>query len=359
MPPGAQVWVSLLPGDAIEEETQVDEFDGTIPGHPELNYMLGADEVFEFNHPEYNFTIDATSLTFGPVGFRDDGINGEAYAVAIGDSFVMGWGVEAQDTWVEQLENQTGVDVANLGMMGASTLKATSILDLYGSQLNPRLILYGVYLNDIDDEVQVRELLAAGQSDQGVEAQIAALENEIPFYRLRAFLNRNLYLYRLFGYYYFAYQGVVCLDNTGGLEHVFDISGWQGRLDLDDPVYVRGLEDLLGNIRDARTRSEAMGADFVLIIMPAKEQIYVEEVAENCQPSLSEAYLMEPVKRLEAFCEAEGLHCLNLVEAMRANGAKEEQVFYPMDAHLNAAGNRMAAGLILDYLSDQNLLPED
>jgi len=44
------------------------------------------------------------SLGFKDIGFRDDGINGEPFAVVVGDSFTFGLGVNATDTWVEILE---------------------------------------------------------------------------------------------------------------------------------------------------------------------------------------------------------------------------------------------------------------
>lgn len=357
MPAAAIQWVAVpVNGERARDLEEPGHYSATVEGHPELNYLFRARESSTLEGREFVFTIDTNALTFGEIGFRDDGIDGEPYAVAVGDSFVLGWGVALEETWGELLEERLGRDVASMGSIGG-TAKTTAILTEFGLLLNPSLVLYGFYPNDIEDNAWLYETIQANAEEDPSAYLAEQLLEEYPLYRLRSFLSRNLYTYRLAGYLYYASQGEVCRYNQNGLNYTFDIDGWRQRLDFSDPNIAHGMDMALEDIRTARQATEDAGAAFVVLILPSKEHIYLEAVTEECRHQLTEDLLDAPIDRIEMLCEEENMHCFNLIDAMLAEGADERQIYFSMDGHWNAEGNQMAADLIYDYLAENDLFP--
>src|SRR5262245_25532459 len=78
------------------------------------------------------FTISTVSLGYDDIGFRDDGLDGEPFAVVLGDSYANCSGVELEECWVEQLEQRVGRDMANLSVLGYSPQQEQRMLTHYG-----------------------------------------------------------------------------------------------------------------------------------------------------------------------------------------------------------------------------------
>jgi lysophospholipase L1-like esterase len=63
------------------------------------------------------------------------------------------------------------------------------------------------------------------------------------------------------------------------------------------------------------------------------------------------------MERMESICEEEGIAFLNLLPAFREAAAREEELFFPRDHHLNEEGHRLAAKHLLNYLLDHESWP--
>jgi len=87
--------------------------------HPYLGIVCKPNiDVLLEGHPDYIYRIKTVSLGDGKVGFRDDGLQGEPFAVGLGDSFTFAVGVDMCDGWVELLEKYSKKDFLNLSGSG-------------------------------------------------------------------------------------------------------------------------------------------------------------------------------------------------------------------------------------------------
>ncbi|MCC6904975.1 MAG: hypothetical protein IT326_03970 [Anaerolineae bacterium] len=353
MPINARLWGTLPEVDNRHER----HMGAAVPGHPELDYLFFAGRSTTTIHPEYTFTVDTSGLTFDEVGFRDEGIEGDPFAVAIGDSFVMGWGVEADETWVELLEQETGRDFANLGVLGSSSIKELGVLERYGLSLQPRLILYGVYANDPADDAWVQAKLAQGMTAE--ELLVQQVTGNSPLYRVRQFFSHNSYLYRFLGYLYYSTrteEAAQCAYEQGDIRYTFDIGGWGKTLAFDDPALEQGLESVVSNIREAQQASSEAGAELVVVVFPAKEQLYPDYLAGPCDAAELAARFEHFNRTIMDLCQQENLHCLDLGSSMLAQGLPADPIYFNVDAHWTPAGNRFAAGIIREYLDSNGFL---
>jgi hypothetical protein len=118
-------------------------------------------------------------------------------------------------------------------------------------------------------------------------------------------------------------------------------------------------ERLLERLRVAVTNG---GAAFAIMIVSTRDQIYPDLWAQvrAATPAMQgrDFDLEAPQRRLLGWCTAQGVPCLALTPAFRdAAGAGGEYLHYPHEGHWTAAGHRLAASHLNDFLRTQRLLP--
>ncbi|HIQ04933.1 MAG TPA: hypothetical protein EYH31_04455 [Anaerolineae bacterium] len=332
----------------------------------------GIDVLLE-GHPEFTYRVRTTSLGLGDVGFRDDGLDKPPFAVAVGDSFTWGYGVEAEQDWVELLEQRTGLDFANLGMPGYGTVQNERVLMRYGLRLRPQLILWGYFPNDLEDSARFQGWLDSGtggsftawKREQKVSAQrqayavaTARANPGSPLLRLRGWLSTHSLTYELVKYtlrrgVYLELRGEVPVRyRKGDLQLVFSptfFSAW----DPDSPLGQRGWQLTQEALRRSRAAAEDSGAVLIVVLIPPKEQVYWPRLAPHVPPYDIE----KPLARMRAFCEQEGIRYIDLTPTFAHHAAADEQLYFNQDGHLNAAGHALAAEVVYAYLQKNSLIP--
>ena len=92
----------------------------------------------------------------------------------------------------------------------------------------------------------------------------------------------------------------------------------------------------------------AAGAD-----LQALQQAF--ETFTRTTQSMEEAY-----RRLCEVAESQGAFCYNMLDDLRALADPDgEPLYFKIDGHLNARGNRAAADLIAAYLQEQNIIDRE
>ncbi len=84
------------------------------------------------------------------LGIRDDPLTprerGEWRALAIGDSYTVGFGVQAYESWPEYLAQELGVNVVNAGVSAYSLRQMRQLAEEWIPRTQPDLMLAGVYM---------------------------------------------------------------------------------------------------------------------------------------------------------------------------------------------------------------------
>ena len=108
-------------------------------------------EFYEKNlaNPETNKRLHDLGFVDNPIeykfnnhGFRTAEFDQKFDMVCFGCSFTMGTGVHAKDTWPEQLQDLTGLKIANLGHAGSSNDTAFRFAQHYLKFLRPRYAIW-------------------------------------------------------------------------------------------------------------------------------------------------------------------------------------------------------------------------
>jgi hypothetical protein len=101
---------------------------------------------------ELGFLNTQIDYQYNSHGFRTAEFDRQFDAVCFGCSFTMGTGVHARDTWPEQLQTLTGLQVANLGHAGSSNDTAVRFALHYLPLLRPR---YAVWLQTDQHRIEL------------------------------------------------------------------------------------------------------------------------------------------------------------------------------------------------------------
>lgn len=292
------------------------------------------------------------------IGFRDDGIQPPVYAIAVGDSFTEGWSIDSAKNWVERLEKRTAHDWVNMGVRAWSSRQIAQIIKTFTPELEPSLVVWAFFINDFGETGLHNQILQEQAAAPVTTALNQLLQNRSAVWELGRF-GLQLGPYRVREpkrtYHY----------TENGLNLLFFPDLWDDQIDPSHDVVRDGMATTEKLILETNQRVREQGHDFLFLIAPAAEQVYLsllrtEMAASAFQAAMGKvdfAYLDGPTDRLLAFCREQELRCLDLTPAFRKMAAQHIQLYIPGDQHWNEAGNQLAADTIYDYLTANHLLP--
>lgn len=143
----------------IIELRYIDQKMGLTYQHKDLGYAFKPDYTFEILNPYGQKILYKTKDIFGDgeFGLRDDGIDKQIFALAVGDSFTFCMHLEDKDCWVEILENLLNLDVINTGVYGYGTyqelIMLKKVLQKLGSRSSEvKYILWQITFTDYQDD---------------------------------------------------------------------------------------------------------------------------------------------------------------------------------------------------------------
>lgn len=299
---------------------------------------------FEGDEAEETYHISTVSLEYTDVGFRDDGLTGDPsestqgkpFALVIGDSYASCASVEMTECWVELLEHQSGKDFANLGVVGYSPQQELGMLTKYGLSLQPKLVLWVFFANDLNEAWRFDQFGSGGVK-----------EGKFWQNPLKTWLARNSAIYAIgsfFWYNRYLFSNLVKADGVT-VPRDSNLVWWLTNTDLDIPEVAEGFALTQETILKARQQTLATDpeAQFVVLILPFREQVYAPA---TLQPQLDQLN-----QTLANFCQQHNLTCLDLTSSLRDKAkAETASIYYRQDIHLNVKGNQFVADLLAEAL---------
>lgn len=290
------------------------------------------------DYPEYKHWERTVDLGYG-VGFVDDGINGSVYAVAIGDSFTEGVGVPLEEKWTELLEGNLGKDVVNMGVGSFSATQAVRQFEKFGSGLNPEVVIYQFNPTDFSEDVTFHQWIEAGSPGYYREFGVGDNLSLGP----RKWANENLWSYRLL-------KLLVKRDSNLFLFQNESLSIMLNkRADLSTQNYRDGFEIAKPSILNLKDKAESVGAELVIIIIPLREQLYIE-----LEPEAAEEKTFWTNSAMMEFCEENKIKCHDTTQEFKEFSG--EQIYFTYDGHFNEKGYSLLAGFVQNYLESNNLV---
>lgn len=287
--------------------------------------------------------------------------------LALGDSFVEGWGVELGSSVTKVLEGllqarmaETVVEVVNMGVAGYGTDQELLFYERLGTHYQPDDVLVFFYVNDfwnnaspvgIGSEQGYKPFFRLGPggrlSLRGIPVPRlpswdADWHATRPWrQRLRRYMRRNCHLYALAERALFPSRG----------ELVQRQRFYRGLYGRDPGGQWQTQWELCGHLLEALdTRVELAGAKLHVVYVPAMVQI--EEANWHRKKELNQLVgeydLARPNRQLATLAARHGLSYLDLHPVFRRHSGQRRLYF--RDSHWNKNGHAVAAAAIADFL---------
>jgi hypothetical protein len=355
--------------------------------HLPLVHSLTSIATFQTYHPIYGFfhrpgaagwieTPEYTSyVSFNARGLREREIDpakpaGMYRVLVIGDSFVEGAQVPAEDTVTRRLESilsaqmpDRPVQVINAGNAGFGTAQELLFLEHDGVAYSPDLVVLVYFIdNDLPDNGYrvardrkldtTRRPFFVPDGAGGIVLRPGAEPPEDRFAGARQVMRRTV-TYNLI-------ENFLLWHEAREQE--------QAQIGKNRPTYLVDppeewdeawwvTEQLLGRVQQ---RSLEQGAKFVAVAAPSYFQVNDDSWRWLVGGDTRERNHYEvdaPNRRLAGIAERQRLPLLDLLPSIQAAQDAGSALYYPADGHWTSAGHAFAAQQIADYLARTGVTP--
>lgn len=297
-------------------------------------------------------------------GLRDDEVPyqkppGEYRVLALGDSFTVELEVEKEQVWTEVLEKllsaERAAQVINAGTRGYGSDQEYLFLREEGLKYSPDLVLVAFFVNDVLsnglDHEEGRKYAKPRFVLRDDQLHLTNVPPPQPSANPLKSLSKLLqwsYLYR------FASE-MLTKSSPGELPEYCQVyqtnytSEWEEAWKVTEAILV-----------EMQRLAERAGAQLFVCYLPEQNQVsdsLWNQIAIHSGEAIS--YDRErPNRLLGELCARHGIPYLDLTPAFRQHiAAGGPYPYFPVNAHFNVEGNRLAAGLIYQYLVEQGLFP--
>jgi hypothetical protein len=327
------------------------------------------------------------------LGCFDEPYGGEEpFMLLVGDSFSWGY-APFEHLWGRVVEEKTGLRVLKCAVQGYGTAdamrKAEKVVNRLGKK--PSVILLGYFLNDpIDDYLHPRNSIVEGypleskaiadlSSGSVIVKNMETLQQELRSWQqfgvptpprnpalkiVKKWLSENSALYRMMQPPILALLERSTSLRGMGTALVDEPSSRlaMGKLPYAEPGRYPWLDGARkenhSNLRKLKTWADQRGAKLLVVLIPAREQVY---------PFLSGQEDLDvtlPTRLMTDFLDREKVDYIDLLAAFvpvadrkpRRFLDPQRDLYWAMDSHWNARGSRLAGLLVARHLVDRNLV---
>lgn len=280
--------------------------------------------------------------------------------VLVGDSFVQAAQVELQHTAAyrleEELRRKTGLGdlltVFNLSRSGWTSTNERRFLERNISLFEPNLVVLVTYVGNDIIELMIKQRRSLEAEGEGLWKAVHRLakSRRNPSHLARFFAERldakvEWPMGRPNQPFFSPYL-------KGDAGNVFK--------KLYSPEIDAAYEVFFADLREIQSICKERGSELVLAVAPTKEQVHagdLAEVVEFMELNTEMLDLEKPQRIVREFATANGIPVIDLLDPMREAG-KASRLYFSIDSHWNAEGNRIAAKVLAQnlalHLQEQN-----
>lgn len=303
------------------------------------------------------FHVTTTQILDSRMGFRTNPVQqGDPIDVGVvGDSFSFCF-TEFADCWVTRFEQATGKRVMNLAQGSTGSMSHWRFVETFGNAFKPPLVIWQWFGNDFNEDYQLA--LTRGETQSLGDTVVPDYhQDDAPLLRwLRsnsvawvvletALFGEDAYISD-FERYHFTPAGSVEFNG-----HTLQFGQMYERIALNttDPRVAYGIPTTREALLNAKTMVEGWGGQFVVFLMPVREEVYSDLVAPELGDETMAIYSGARATMLGLCAELE-LTCYDLLPDLKPYAQAGELLYYPDDMHLNPRGNEVVADLIETWI---------
>lgn len=307
---------------------------------PYIGFLYPPHEEAEQGRGEARFRYALDERGFRNAGPWPD----SADVVVLGDSWTFGYGASAADGWVAQLQERLQPSrVINLGLIGSAPEQSARVFETFGAALHPKLVIFGLFPgNDLQDTRTFARWIDEGRPGNYAEWRFFGSNNP----SWPAALQRRSYLWALVADLVknrgADFSGTtITVSNGDRLRLTPTIVAKQALIARPDNPYFRAA---IAAILRTRELAADAGADFVVVLYPTKEEIYLPVLGKPTPDAMSP--FMTSLEENE-------IPYIDLRPAMQKHARAGERLYFEVDGHANRTGYRVIADTVGTWVSER------
>jgi len=286
-------------------------------------------------------------------GFKNNHIENEYFAIALGDSFTEGMGVKINDTWTSILTRKN-FKTYNAGVQGYAPSQYLGALKLLINDIKFENIFIGHLHHAYIREENFNDLSNIEKATGGIE-KIRQKDNKINYIIFPTLLK------------YLFYQSKIYLSNQSSklsksidvnTNHRFTkyanlVSSFISSVDIEDLKNDENWKRVIESYKEIIDIAENNNAKIYFIFFPTKTEIYFSLKDLNT-PSVSDLQYYKEIKLIkEAFNDSNVYFIDPYNELKKFVSQNTERLPYHVDdGHLSKYGNSLIANKIIDFIKN-------
>ena len=299
------------------------------------NFKLVMKEEGDLAHNSNKALVKNTFWQTDKIGYRNDNFFYDPDILLIGDSFIVGSGLNQSETITNKISKKLGnkVKVYN---MAPSSLRKFDILYQKGIIKKPRIIIYSIAERNIPETfISYKQL---NRWNRIIENMIVFCTNDlnIKFDRMIRFYSVEWLKSRIQGN-----KGHVVVSPVDS-----DMFFLYGKHRLSHSL--QDLKKTLASIISYKEYCESNNIDFLFLPMPDKETVYYDFVPLDSQPD----YLL----KLDSLLKENGISTINTIKLYNKERTNNNILLYHYDdTHWNPRAVEIVADEIIKYIDTTNM----
>jgi len=319
--------------------------EGVDPEHP-TRFLAGASHRYQSQ--EFDYTVRFNRFGRRDVDWDAATIGDPANILFIGDSFVLGNGLEHDETIPTQLEHRLAEsdwrpEVFNFGLPGggppeylrlfeealeAGFAASTVVVMLFvGNDFYPSVVDHPAF-----DPERRKEMIRRRQT----APRPLFSSHLIQFVRLRL------------GQSAVAVDWALRLGDLLGTSFYSSPTSYifQRRM---SPEQQETFDTILGSLAAMKRRADETGRQLLVVVTPNRVQVENSDALTNATMEAA-----APNRRIAEVCASLELDCLDLLPLLsQESGKSRGGLYYPIDRHLNPEGAELASLAIAEFLTER------
>ncbi len=349
----------------------------TVESDQLVHHRLIPNKKCQVKNDEFDVEYRNNSLGLRDVEFPEKRPVGEKRVLFLGDSFTEGSGVRLEDTMVKQAEellqkkfNEQGTRTINAGVSAYSPLLESLYLQNRGIALAPNIVVVNLFMNDFNDDRSYLQK-AHYTSDGQVSGVYVELKQHLPTWLIH-YLDGRSFLYYVFKQQERALwklKGKVVAwlrheappDYTkSGVEFVPgdpDGDPFAITRDISPESFQELFEPTSMILLQMKKFLDEQRIPMVVIVIPAGHQVGQSQwTSGRLTMHLSEdSFPSKIFEELSRFSKESSVFLLDLTPGLREflKNQPNAKLYYDSDGHFSPLGQRIAAELFVEFISQR------
>lgn len=281
--------------------------------------------------------------------------------ILLGDSYVANINTAFEDNLSRQIENLCGIPVINAGLAGYSNFQMLQALNFLLTKVKARRVICFVYLgNDLRDNYAQHDNVIAYATRQSATVKPGLAKSvSASSPGLMAGFKNSLKASKALSWLYFTVykQNFVAQKSFQFTSYFYgEAELYRDKPDLQFLSRALASTDRIVEMFAAVSRRKKLAIDFVLIPSKAQIERQFKFISKYNVTDDSDRYLLEIIregydfdairKHYHRILTRHGFAFLDLTEAYRERVVDNAELYYQVDMHWNAAGQRLAAEIV-------------